>query len=503
MKTVSSPAKPTSSPQKKPRLNRKSISFHPEPKSTQPHKVSQSSKPAPSQKVKLHDLKKMYINQLKGISRDVAAETRYRFKNSFLRLEDYSNLESVRRCFDALHFANEVGIKSSELLNSVAFVARSSTYDDIHKAMKYGVWSSTLEQNKQLHQAFNKAKLEGRRVLLFFRSVKDDMFCGVAEVVSGYIEEQKFNLWWQNDRYQGIFNIRWVFVKNVPLTPVMLQQLAMTAKRHQTSRNVADLRDGDRFYEGEKGFLLDVFARLPYNFANSVFYYFGTFDRREDGLISSRTFLDFEFKLQKTERRTRQRGQGKRKCSFMDGYERKGPKNINQNNGKQPEHESSTTSKDQNLANYKLSPSNRTESQVTQTQESKAELRRNKKRQRRQKHKLERKQREQERNEEYDDYYKDHSYYERRDRGEQNSRHRRHRESYDEDCEDDYDGEYVNEYDRDYIRQREDREYYQDYDECLYQKKRHGTRGKREQYQGKSLKYTEDVSIQGSSKANR
>ena len=509
MKTVTSPPKPPSSPQKKPRLNRKSISFHPEAKPTHPPKpnqVPQPPKPAPSQKIRLNDLKKMYINQLKGISRDVAAETRYRFKNSFLRLDDYSNLESVRRCFDALHFANEVGIKSSELLNSVAFVARSSTYDDIHKAMKYGVWSSTLQQNKLLHQAFNQAKTQGRRVLLFFRSVKDDMFCGVAEVVSGYIEEQKFNLWWQDNRFQGIFNIRWVFVKNVPLTPVMLQQLAMTAKRHETSRNVADLRDGERFYEGEKGFLLDLFARLPYNFANSVLYYFGTFDRREDGLISSRTFLDFEFKLQKTERRTKQRGQGKRKCSFMDGYERKKVTNVNEKgnanrNAKETQHRANIDNNEQNTESKKQDPSNKTQSQVAQTEESKAEQRRIKKRKRKQKQRLDRKQREQERNEEYDDYYKDHSYYERRERGEQTPRQRRHRQSYDEDYEDDYDGDYVNEYDRDYVnkyegdyvnkyegdyvRRQDDRRYSRNIGPARYEKKKHNRRDRTEQYQGK------------------
>ena len=330
--------------------------------------------------MKLSDLKKMYIQQLNGISRDVEAETRYRFKNSFLRLEDYSNMESVRRCFDSLSFANETSIKSSELLKSVAFVARSSTYDDIHKAMKYGVWSSTLEHNRALDGAFRAARETGKRVLLFFRSVKDDVFCGVAEVVSGYIEEQKFGLWWEDDKYKGIFNIRWVFVKNVPLTGVMLRQLAMTAKRGEKSRNVATLRDGEQLMEGEKIFLLDLFARLPYDYANSVLYYFGTFDRREDGLITSRTFLDFEFKLQKTERRKREGGRGRRKCSLIEGVDTRAKKNQNENQVDKNEEK--------------------------ENKEGEAKKKRGKG------NKQERREQEEKRNREFEDFYRDHRYYE-------------------------------------------------------------------------------------------
>lgn len=379
MKPVISPQVEQSKAPKKPRLNRNSVSFNP---SQTPKNLPNSTQKPKTEKMKLSDLKKMYIQQLKGISRDVEAETRYRFKNSFLRLEDYSNLESVRRCFDALSFANESSIKSSELVKSIAFVARSSTYDDIHKAMKYGVWSSTLERNRSLDTAFRAAREAGKRVLLFFRSVKDDVFCGVAEVVSGYIEEQKFGLWWEDDKYKGIFNIRWVFVKNVPLTGEMLRRLAMTAKRGEESRNVAALRDGDQLKEGEKVFLLDVFARLAYDYANSVLYYFGTFDRREDGLITSRTFLDFEFKLQKTERRQRESGRGRRKCSFIEGQE--GKNKGYKENTRDP-------SRDKNQEENKGDKSGR---------------------KKRGGNRQERREREEERNREFEDFYKDHRYYE-------------------------------------------------------------------------------------------
>lgn len=257
--------------------------------------------------INVKQLEKLYMQNLGFISAVMTEENKHVFKNQFLRLEEYSNLESVRRCFDPLEFVNESSLRTEELQQSKAVVIRSKTYDDIHKAMKYGVWTSSRDKNERLNQLYKECLANKQRLLLFFRVVKDNLFCGVAEVISHHIEEQKFNLWWENQKWQGIFNIRWIYVKNLPLLGYNLIQ---------RGNPVHELRDGDPLSDLNKNFLLTQFKNLRYSFKDSVFRFFKKFDEREDQLISNRTVLDFQFKLQKTERKERGR---RRKCSLIEG----------------------------------------------------------------------------------------------------------------------------------------------------------------------------------------
>jgi hypothetical protein len=285
------------------RLSRQAKEFTPIlPKPQKPVKPFTKKPP-----INMKQMEQLYIKQLGMISKALGEENKYVFKNQFLRLEEYSNLESVRRCFDPLEFVNESSLKLEELQQSRGVVIRSKTYDDIHKAMKYGVWTSTYDKNLNLNEIYKECVKNKQRLLLFFRVVKDNLFCGVAEVVSPYIEEQKFNLWWENQRYRGIFNTRWIYVKNLSLNTLNLREQGVLLR---------DLRDGDSLGEMNKNKLLMYFKNLRYSYDDSVFKFFKKFDEREDQLISNRTVLDFEFKLQKTERKERGR---RRKCSLIEG----------------------------------------------------------------------------------------------------------------------------------------------------------------------------------------
>lgn len=299
-------------------MDQEPVSLNPEEVSAPKRRLSKAAKeftpkmaPAKPQNKKpfinAKQLEKLYMQNLGFISAVMTEENKHVFKNQFLRLEDYSNLESVRRCFDPLEFVNEPSLKTEELQQSRAVIIRSKTYDDIHKAMKYGVWTSNREKNVRLNELYKECLAKKQRLLLFFRVVKDNLFCGVAEVISHYIEEQKFNLWWENQKWQGIFNIRWIFVKNLPLLRYNLVQ---------NQQPVHELRDGDPLSGSNKDFLLAQFKTLRYSFKDSVFKFFQKFDEREDQLISNRTVLDFQFKLQKTERKERGR---RRKCSLIEG----------------------------------------------------------------------------------------------------------------------------------------------------------------------------------------
>lgn len=79
------------------------------------------------------------------------------FKNSFLRLHDYSDISLIRSTFNCLSNVNKEFSDIQQFKNSKFFMMRSSTQDDIHKAMKYGVWTSTLNHNEILNNAFIEA----------------------------------------------------------------------------------------------------------------------------------------------------------------------------------------------------------------------------------------------------------------------------------------------------------------------------------------------------------
>ena len=58
---------------------------------------------------------------------------------------------------------------SIEYKNARFFVIKSFTEEDVHKSMKYQVWSSTPEGNKRLNEAYLKCNEEKIQLFLFFR----------------------------------------------------------------------------------------------------------------------------------------------------------------------------------------------------------------------------------------------------------------------------------------------------------------------------------------------
>ncbi|XP_020588658.1 YTH domain-containing family protein 2-like [Phalaenopsis equestris] len=103
------------------------------------------------------------------------------------------------------------------------FVIKSYSEDDVHKSIKYNVWSSTPSGNKRLDNAFEEAhKLSlGRAqkcpIFLFFSVNASGQFCGVAEM-SGSVDFQKDMDFWQQDKWLGSFPVKWHVVKDVSNT---------------------------------------------------------------------------------------------------------------------------------------------------------------------------------------------------------------------------------------------------------------------------------------------
>ncbi|XP_057472864.1 YTH domain-containing protein ECT2-like [Actinidia eriantha] len=96
------------------------------------------------------------------------------------------------------------------------FIIKSYSEDDVHKSIKYDVWSSTPNGNKKLDAAYQEAlqKSGGCPIFLFFSVNTSGQFVGVAEMV-GPVDFHKNFEYWQQDKWNGCFPVKWHIVKDV------------------------------------------------------------------------------------------------------------------------------------------------------------------------------------------------------------------------------------------------------------------------------------------------
>ncbi|GAV71644.1 YTH domain-containing protein [Cephalotus follicularis] len=103
------------------------------------------------------------------------------------------------------------------------FVIKSYSEDDVHKSIKYNVWSSTPHGNKKLEIAYKDAQKiaagnpKGCPIFLFFSVNASGQFCGVAEMI-GPVDFHNDMDFWQQDKWSGSFPVKWHIIKDIPNT---------------------------------------------------------------------------------------------------------------------------------------------------------------------------------------------------------------------------------------------------------------------------------------------
>jgi hypothetical protein len=118
--------------------------------------------------------------------------------------KNYSNLERVNSAEFSL-----------EITKARFFVIKSYTEDDVHKSMKYQVWSSTTEGNKRLNEFYIKSQEEKVPIFLFFSVNASGQFVGVCKMMSEVTFGEKLAHWQMNEKWAGKFKVEWVFVKDI------------------------------------------------------------------------------------------------------------------------------------------------------------------------------------------------------------------------------------------------------------------------------------------------
>ncbi|KAL5710779.1 YT521-B-like domain [Ranunculus cassubicifolius] len=100
--------------------------------------------------------------------------------------------------------------------NAKFFIIKSYSEEDVHKSIKYDVWSSTPNGNEKLNQAYQE-KAPSCPMFLFFSVNGSGQFLGLAEMI-GPVDFDKNMDFWQQDKWSGFFPVRWHIIKDVPNT---------------------------------------------------------------------------------------------------------------------------------------------------------------------------------------------------------------------------------------------------------------------------------------------
>lgn len=140
----------------------------------------------------------------------------YEFKSNFPCLMYYDTEEEIRKAFAPCSDFNIEEKDLSEVHPGYMYVIKPNTLHNIHKAVKYGIWTSNPRNNEILSNSFNDAKGHGLSVFLLFTTVKSNGFLGLAEMTTAHHPGMSFKYWQDENRWFGSFKLKWHFIKDVP-----------------------------------------------------------------------------------------------------------------------------------------------------------------------------------------------------------------------------------------------------------------------------------------------
>jgi hypothetical protein len=137
------------------------------------------------------------------------------------------------------------------------FVIKSYTEDDVHKSLKYEIWSSTDPGNKRLDKAFKDCAGRGP-IYLFFSVNASGHFCGMAEMLTP-VDYTRSSTVWASDKWKGVFKVRWVFVRDIPNANLRHIRLNNTQER----KPVTNSRDTQELLPDAGQEMLRIFSTHP------------------------------------------------------------------------------------------------------------------------------------------------------------------------------------------------------------------------------------------------
>ena len=142
--------------------------------------------------------------------------------------------------------------------NSTYFIIKSFNIENIHKAIKYGVWSTTYSGNILFDKAYVNAQSKGGEVYLFFSTNSTFAFQGIAKLKSKF-QAKSHNFWKGSDKYKafnGSFNIEWLIIKDVPNSSL--------DRIHVNNIPFSKLRNGVEIIEHDALMAINIYEKFYY-----------------------------------------------------------------------------------------------------------------------------------------------------------------------------------------------------------------------------------------------
>ncbi|XP_016129658.1 YTH domain-containing family protein 3-like isoform X1 [Sinocyclocheilus grahami] len=159
------------------------------------------------------------------------------------------------------------------LKNGRVFIIKSYSEDDIHRSIKYTIWCSTEHGNKRLDGAYRSLCAKGPLYLLF--SVNGSgHFCGVAEMKST-VDYNAYAGVWSQDKWKGKFEVKWIFVKDVPNN-----QLRHIRLENNDNKPVTNSRDTQEVPLEKAKQVLKIIATFKHT--TSIFDDFAHYEMRQE-----------------------------------------------------------------------------------------------------------------------------------------------------------------------------------------------------------------------------
>jgi len=153
------------------------------------------------------------------------------------------------------------------------FVIKSYSEDDIHRSIKYNIWCSTEHGNRRLDSAYFKGDAQVP-VYLFFSVNGSGHFCGMAEMQSRVDYNKKTGVWSQ-DKWRGCFQVKWIYVKDVPNS--LLRNIKL---ENNDNKPVTNSRDTQEIPYDKGRQVLKVFH--TYNHSSSILDDFEHYERKQE-----------------------------------------------------------------------------------------------------------------------------------------------------------------------------------------------------------------------------
>ena len=148
---------------------------------------------------------------------------------------------------------------------------------DVHKSIKYSVWSSSKNGNTTLNNAFLASQEKGGEVYLFFSCNGSGRFLGLARMKSICDFNKSFELWTQDGKWMGLFDVEWLFIKDVPFKE--FKDINITMKDGEI-KPVSNSRDTQEIPFEQAKIMIEKIAK--YQNSNTILEHFEFYDMRQD-----------------------------------------------------------------------------------------------------------------------------------------------------------------------------------------------------------------------------